>query len=241
MLIAYKGKQMRIFLIRHAQSFNNLVGPSERTHEPWITELGFKQVESLGRYLAARLNPHAARLRSDFANQRGYYFTRLFTSPMYRSLQTAQYLADSLRLIPEVWADIHEDGGIWLEGSPRFLSGMSSKEIMQLFPHCILDKRITENGWWNREKEGEDEAYGRALRVAQQLMLHSKSNEQIILVTHSGFLDKLIKALLRQPPTNEILHITQNTSITRLDFIEGQIRFCYLNKTDHLNKELDSE
>ena len=232
---------MRVFLIRHAQSYNNLVGTENRVHEPWITELGIQQIQSLSKYLAERLNPHAAHMRRDFTNKKGFYFTRLYTSPMYRALESAQYLATPLRLVPEIWVDLHEDGGIWLEGSPGILSGMSRIEIQQKFPGFILDERITESGWWKKPKESAEESNARASKVAKQLLSHSRSNEQIILVTHSGFIDQLLKVLLKQPFTNEILYVTQNTSISRLDITKNQIKLCYLNKSEHLNKELDSE
>ena len=102
---------MILYLIRHGQSANNLLaeqlneGPGQisfetymkqRVAEPPLTEIGEKQAKRLGTYI------------SDVA------ITRLYCSPMLRTMQTMQPVADALGCDPSVWLELHEHGGIFL-------------------------------------------------------------------------------------------------------------------------------
>ncbi|HLV36213.1 MAG TPA: histidine phosphatase family protein, partial [Spirillospora sp.] len=44
---------MEVYLIRHGQSVNNALGsPAGRSHDPELTEIGFRQAEILAAHLA---------------------------------------------------------------------------------------------------------------------------------------------------------------------------------------------
>lgn len=105
---------MELYLVRHAQATNNVVG-APFTYEPSLTPWGARQAKSLAQYLADNALPHLAkrtpRERLADEGRTGFAITHLYCSPMWRSLQTAEILAPLLKLTPEVWIDIHERGG----------------------------------------------------------------------------------------------------------------------------------
>ena len=109
---------MDLFIIRHGQSANNsLPDIRDREVDPPLTDLGERQAELLAEHLAS--GETHDRITADTGNTRyqmreGYGITALFTSPMYRSLQTVQPIAKSLGLAPKIWVDIHEEGGMYL-------------------------------------------------------------------------------------------------------------------------------
>ena len=74
---------MHVYLIRHAQSENNVL-TSDSLHrrkvDPDLTELGYRQREALAEFLATE---------ADLADQ-PFAISRLYTSAMYRSLLTTQ-------------------------------------------------------------------------------------------------------------------------------------------------------
>jgi 2,3-bisphosphoglycerate-dependent phosphoglycerate mutase/probable phosphoglycerate mutase len=119
---------MDLYIIRHAQSTNNAL-PAEvelrdRVCDPLLTELGYRQADHLAEHLAtgrdgwseaASADPEAGGRPSTAP----YGIKHLVCSPMQRALLTAQRVGRALGLRPEIWLDIHEHGGIYLDhGTP---------------------------------------------------------------------------------------------------------------------------
>src|SRR6266508_3621381 len=108
---------MKVFIIRHAQSTNNLLiettGFDEymarRDSEPPLTELGHRQAALVAEHLASAVHPER-RLEESV---HGYALTKLYCSPMLRTLQTARSISEATGLQPQVWTGIHEQGGIF--------------------------------------------------------------------------------------------------------------------------------
>ena len=176
-----------------------------------------------------------------YVNRTGFRFTRLFTSAMRRALQTAAPIGQAIGMQPEVWVDIHETGGVFLDyHEGRGLPGLKRAEMAEQFPTVRLSPEVTEDGWWNRQRETEEEWQERAARVATELRdRYAGTDEHIGLVTHGGFAAVLLYTLLGYtwPPTVIFLHL--NTAITRLDFTrDGTIVMQYFNRVEHLPSEL---
>jgi 2,3-bisphosphoglycerate-dependent phosphoglycerate mutase len=233
---------MRLYLIRHAQSTNNALGDErDRVRDPALTGLGERQAETLAEHLATGVELEPA---DHF--ERGYSITRLFCSPMVRSLQTAAPVARRLGLRPEVWTDIHEQGGIYLDaedGMSRIgYPGVTRAEIQASYPTYLLPEDISEGGWWNRGFEEWEDFQERAARVAEKLFKWAASDERLALITHGGFTDALLKALLQHTSRERpLFYYHYNTAITRLDFgHNGHLGIQYVNRVDHLAPELVS-
>lgn len=238
---------MEFYIIRHAQSYNNaLPDQRDRVADPPLTDLGHEQAAAVAQHLAAGAN---FELVSDTAiaeathleERHGYNLTRLYCSPMHRSLQTAKAIADVTGLTPEVWRDIHEHGGIYLEHTDERgitgYPGMTRPEIEAQFPGFVLDDSLTDTGWWTSGMEDITTAYGRAVRVAEQLhiMAADQPGERVAIVSHGTFIDALIKALFNQLPGRRLWYAHYNTAITRIDFRpSGRLLVRYINRVDHL-------
>ena len=93
------------------------------------------------------------------------------------------------------------------------------------------------------QPEDEDAAQYRALKVATGLRRRAESDERMALVSHAGFLDRLLKALLNQLPDvpRTVFYAHYNTAITRIDFDDyDRMRLHYLNRIEHLPADLRS-
>jgi 2,3-bisphosphoglycerate-dependent phosphoglycerate mutase len=237
---------MQLYIIRHAQSTNNALGDERfRDRDPALTELGERQAEILAEHLVTGIEREPALLERGDHPRSGYGITRLYCSPMWRSLQTARPVGRALRLQPRVWTDIHEQGGIYLDaedGRGRIgYPGKTRQEIEAAFSDYVLPDDITQHGWWNRGFEEKDDFYARATRVAGQLHAWAASDERIVLVTHGGFTDALLKALFGHLPSRHLFYFHHNTAITRLDFFDDKrLGIRYLNRVDHLPPDLVS-
>ena len=238
---------MLLYIIRHAQSTNNaLADASARVCDPPLTELGWRQAELLGQHLLAGVNLDplwSGDPASLHRNGHGYTIHRLFCSPMRRTLQTGDVIGRALGLTPEVWVDIHEEGGIWLDHGGEIgavgYPGMTRGEILAGFPGFILPQEITETGWWRSGREDAPAVRARAERVARTLRGWAKRDERIALVTHGAFTSYLLRALLEQPPSLPTFYHQDNTGMTLVRFWpDDALSLRYLNRVDHLPVEL---
>ena len=217
--------------------------------DPPITELGQRQAEILAQHLATGatqdLVPGAASGSARAVARRGYGITELYCSPMLRSLQTAHPIKEALGLMPQVWVDIHERGGMFLEhgegrGSVGY-PGMTRSEILAKYPDYQLPPRITEKGWWNRDREDPPTAAGRAIRVAEDLAAMSNTEERVAIISHGTFMNILFKALLDQLPGNHIYYRHNNAGISRISIQRGNAtEVIWLNRLDHLPSDMVS-
>jgi broad specificity phosphatase PhoE len=118
---------MQLYIIRHGQSSNNALADfSQRTFDPILTPLGQQQAEAVADYLASGRNLEqlvgATEEETGVKTEVGFHLTHLYCSAMYRALQTARPIGQAVGLNPEVWVDIHEGGGMYLDtrtGGPR--------------------------------------------------------------------------------------------------------------------------
>ena len=237
---------MELYIIRHGQSTNNvsmIYDAKDREADPPLTELGQKQAAKVADYLANATNfdQWIDRKAEEHENKKGFGLTRLYCSPMLRTLQTSLPIAKALNLHPQVWPDLHEHGGLHLDtGDERGIlgfPGLGRSAMMEQFPGYVLPETITESGWYDPSHGVEDiaGAMARAIRVASVLKTQATSQERIALVIHGTFADALIKALLNLLPNHEVYFLMYNTAITRIDFRQdGKTIPRYMNRVLHL-------
>lgn len=235
---------MELYIIRHAQSTNNvLTDQRDRVCDPHLTELGQRQAKILAQHLnnGTELQPPDG-MPSD--HHKGYGITHLYCSAMWRALQTAQPIGQALGLQPEVWIDLHEKGGIFLDHAEAGITGypgMTRQEILAEFPDYVLPEGITEQGWWNRGHEDWPTCHGRAIKVADELRKRVSDTGKVAIVSHGGFVDALLKALFNQLPGRHLFYFHYNTAISRIDFCsDSRLDFRYLNSVAHMPVDLIS-
>ncbi len=245
---------MELYIIRHAQSANNaLANQSDREQDPKLTELGRKQAELLARHLASEPHPEQRYMddpeKTGVETVRGYGINRLYCSAMHRSLETATAVGNEIGVQPEIWCDVHETGGIFLNhGGERGIvgyPGMTRSEIQAKFPAVEIGTEVSEKGWWDPSAGEEDWAIcqGRAIRVARTLwgMADRGETGPLALVSHAGFMEALFKALLNSLPAPGLTVYHFNTAITRVDLAPGrELHLRYLNRVPHLPQDLVS-
>jgi broad specificity phosphatase PhoE len=168
---------LRIYLIRHGQSANNVLAATSataynqrRTADAPLTELGKKQAEATGLFLKSTMNSQSVRL------------TQIYSSAMARALATSCHIAAPLGLSPRCWPDICEIGGIHdnvygPDGvtviGTKGVPGLSRTGVQEAFPAVRLpeDDSITEAGWWKHEiKETEEMGVERVRKVLRELV-----------------------------------------------------------------------
>lgn len=240
---------MELYIIRHGQCVNNANGEdlSKRHKDAPLTDLGHRQAEIVARHLAGSDYAETAFSYHSSQGERPHYgLTRLYCSAMHRALQTARPIGAALNIMPEVWVDIHEHGGIYLQdtdGKYTGYPGLTRREIAAEFAGYVLPEAVTDEGWWNRDAESHMALYDRALRVADQLNAWARegSKERIGIVTHGMFIDMLIKTLLDQIPNNRVYYHHYNTAITRIDMSRhGDIDIRFVNRIAHLSPDMVS-
>jgi len=220
---------MRLILIRHAQSANNALPECERVEDPAITEIGHEQARALADSLVS------AKL------------TRIITSPFRRSLQTTHYVARRLRLVPEVWIDLHEQGGCYSgheAGCYQGRPGMTRQQIAAEFPQYIVESTIDGQGWWKCQPyESEELARKRAQRLLRRtIATFGETNECIAYVMHGDFKRIFLNEMFSESAltwnSNGHSVVLYNTGVTQIVAREERFHVEALNDVEHLIAEL---
>lgn len=243
----------RLYLIRHAQSTNNQTWDGTPFHpgrepDPDITDTGHRQAQSLAQHLA---HPQAEPRQIPFAevDEADFGLTHVYCSLMTRSIATAGYVAEACGLALEALPDIFEQHGIYQaheNGTREGLPGPGRDYFEQRFPGLVLPEAMNGDGWWSRPYE-EEAAFVERVKevVAAARERLAESNDCVAMITHGDFIDQFVNELMSVGRhrhnyenhwiANWTLH---NTSITRIDFVDGAHNVVYLNRIDHLPNPL---
>jgi 2,3-bisphosphoglycerate-dependent phosphoglycerate mutase len=222
---------MQFFFIRHGQSSNNLLyattgSDQGRDCDPELTGTGLRQAELLADYLwKEHLN-----------------LTHLYSSLMVRTLSTGAVVANRLGLPLVAWTDLHEEGGIYLvneQGKPVGQPGKGRLYFGEEFPGLVLPGNLDASGWWNRPYEAMEERPARGRRFLLDLLTrHAGTDHRVAVVSHGGFYNLFLSALLNLPRNRSIWFEINNTGITRIDFHADKTVFIYHNRLDFLPRDL---
>jgi 2,3-bisphosphoglycerate-dependent phosphoglycerate mutase len=238
---------MQLYFIRHGQSENNALWMRTGSHEgrsedPGLTEVGRQQSELLAQFLR-RADPNLATNGSDIQNVAGFGITHLYTSLMVRAVETGTIIARALDLPMVAWVALHEYGGIYLrdkETNERVgLPGRNRAYFEAHYPDLVLPDSLGEAGWWNRPYEEPEQRLPRAKRFLHDLLeKHGHTDDRAAVVSHGGFYNYLLAALLNLPGREGHWFVMNNAAISRIDFHEDEIWLVYLNRADFLPKDL---
>jgi len=239
---------MQLYFIRHGQSENNQLWAETgsvdgRSDDPELTDAGRLQVEKLAQLLSRPGGPSALPAEYDGQNVTGFHITHLYCSLMLRAIETATILARALELSPAAWEDVHEVGGIhWQEegaDEPVGQAGKNRAYFEEHYPHLQLPSSLGEEGWWNRPYEPREARPRRAARFLRDLLArHGESGDRVGVVSHGGFYNHLMRAILGLPDEGELWFGMNNTGVTRIDSTPQDIVVQYTNRVDHLPPEL---
>lgn len=245
---------MQVYMIRHCQSENNamwdkLDNSTGRVDDPLLTEIGRKQAEHLGRFVAFS-DPDISLHGNDHHNRRGFGITHLYCSLMERAVQTGAAIAATTHVPLVAWEEIHETGGIFLTdpetGQHNGLPGKNRAYFEAHYPDLVLPDSMNAAGWWNRSFEEKPAIKLRAQTVVRQLWeRHGGTDDCVAVVTHGAFSQAILMQLLGLPyPLDEadlerpVWFRFNNGAITRIDFYEAYAMVAYINRVDYLPSEL---
>ncbi len=196
---------MLLYLVRHGQSLFNAEKRIQGQTDVALSPFGFKQSAAL-----------AAAFRS-------LAIDAIYASPLRRAMQTAEPIADVLRLkvqtddrLKEINAGIFQ-GVLWSEIEHRW-PDLATRWLAQDpdFEIPVGESR--------RELAQRGRAAFDAIRAA--------GHRQAIVVAHGGVLAGALKSLLGIPAENNPFSF-YNASISRLAW-NGRIKLLTLNQLDHL-------
>jgi 2,3-bisphosphoglycerate-dependent phosphoglycerate mutase len=240
---------LQFYFIRHGQSLNNEKYAREGTQfdrhpDPPMTDLGVRQTEALAEFLSrARDASLSDRIEAQAAYDFG--FTHLYCSLMVRAVQTGSIISRALELPLVAWPETHERGGIYHtepdSGEPVGLPGNSRKFLQEHFPELQLPTELGPEGWWGRPYESREQSRLRAQLVIDRLVeRHGPSKDRVALVSHGGFFQEVMAAVLGIPTFGDHWLMQHNTGMARLDFSKGEFVLQYLNRLDWLTPDLIS-
>ena len=240
---------LQLYFIRHGQSTNNAYWQetdrdnylSGREADPDLTDKGREQVKYLADHVARPYTSEAF----DPQNRNGFGLTHLYCSLMIRAIKTGQAIAEKTGLDLVAMPEVHETGGMFVgevrEGEAVFqgIPGPGRSFFETHFPNLIIPEDLSEEGWWNREKEDREEYQQRAHRVIQQLLeAHQGEEHRVGVVMHGGIFARIITGLF-DVQAEDYWFLMNNCAITRVDVEEdGHVRLVYLNNVDFLPDDL---
>lgn len=243
---------MRLYLIRHAQSANNVAysaGDYHKKHvaDPEITSQGHKQARLVGQHFASETGEPRQPLSS--VGESRFGLTHLYCSLMTRTILTAGYIAEACGLSLQAHPDIFERKGLYLYGHAGERMGVEGPNRAYFngrFPQLQLPDSVGDVGWYNRPVETDEVFVQRVKRaVADITQRHRDTDDCVGLVVHGDFIDQFLNELLNVPrrPKNyasewEANWAFHNTSISRIDFASDSPIVIYLNRIDHLPSNL---
>lgn len=240
---------LQIYFIRHGQSTNNAYWQesgrdnylSGREADPDLTDAGVKQAEILADHLA---KPFTAE-EFDPQNRHGYGLTHLYCSLMIRAVKTGQAIAEKTGLDLVAMPEVHETGGMFVgemqdgeavfEGRP----GPGRSFFETHFPNLVIPQNLSEEGWWNREKEPREAYQERAYRIIERLLeAHQGKDHRVGIVMHGGIFARILTGLLDIQAEDYWL-LMNNCAITRVDVKDNdRVMLVYMNKVDFLPDDL---
>ena len=239
---------LELYFIRHGQSDNNVIAIendaeylSQRFIDPELTPIGEEQAQVVGETLAQPFtqgvyNPH---------NRFGFGLTHLYCSLMIRAVSTGTAISEKTNVPLVAWPELHETGGLFdvkmVYGEP-FLTGKSGPSrsyFESRFPNLILPDELTEDGWYNRDKETREHYFKRGQAIVDRILAeHGGTNHRIGFVMHAGIFAYIFTAFFQVKAENYWVS-SHNCSINRIDVLpEGRVQLRYSNKVDYFPDHL---
>ena len=238
---------MKLFFVRHGQSENNALWTNTRSNlnrvsDPQLTDVGRKQAEAAADFLYSQL-----RMDDPKTNDQSFKYegeeVRIYCSLMDRAIQTGSIISQKLSLPLKAHLDIHENGGLYSEdplttertGAP----GRNPKELQSTYPDLILPEGINLDGWWNRPFEERETRRVRAKRVLNEFKdRYGNSDAILIVITHGGFYNYLLRAAFELRDDTEIWFDLFNAAITLVEISEDFVNLIYCNRFDFIPREI---
>ncbi len=239
----------QLYFIRHGQSTNNVIMDQnnhddymlERTTDPNLTPIGEEQAQLTGKTLA---QPFTAS-EFDPQNRAGFGLTHLYCSLMVRAVRTGLAISQATNLPLVACPELHETGGLFdvkmVDGERVFIGqpGPGRSYFQSQFPQLILPDDLSDDGWYNQDKETREQYNQRAQTIIDRLIIeHGETDHRVGIVMHGGIFARLLTAFFNIQ-AERYWFLMNNCAISRVDISEdGFVMLAYMNKVDHLPDHL---
>ena len=238
---------MRLLFVRHGQSENNALWARtqsniDRVSDPPLTPVGKLQIEATAQFLKTNLNSNSYENADPLLASENSEI-HIYCSLMERAIQSGLIIAKALSLPLFAHLDIHENGGLYLEdhltserlGEP----GRGQDEFKNAYPELILPEEMPFSGWWNRPYEERETRRIRARKVIEDLKTRfGSSNSTVIIISHGGFYNYLLRALLALKDDTEAWFDFYNGALTVLEFTSEYLHIACSNRFDFIPENL---
>ena len=195
MEIIYGGIIMRIFIVRHGESYSNVQGRIMSTTDLPLTEKGIKQAETAKIYIQKILCSSS--------------FNQVFSSPLLRAKQTAAIICGNEK-------SINISDGL-SEMNLGKLEGLTWEERIALYPEINLENSLSKA--MLPEGETFEDVFLRCKRFIQNNIKRKSLNENILIVSHGITIRIFINCLLGKPKhCVNFLNWSDNTAISEIDW-----------------------
>jgi len=196
---------MLLYCLRHGESAFNAEGRVQGQLDVPLSEFGLRQ---------------SATLAGAFVGQP---IEAIYCSPLKRALQTAQPIADALRLpiqtddrLKEIHAGVFQ-GLVW-------------SEIVAQYPAESVRWKNQEFDFTIPGGESRRQLVDRGVSIFREI--REQGHRQVVIVSHGGLLAAALKGLLQIPPALNPFRF-YNTALTKLEW-EAQLKILYVNQLEHL-------
>ncbi len=192
---------MKIYLIRHSESQDDLINCYGGASDWDLTENGAKKVE---------------KFRSTFEK---FGVQKIYVSPLKRAYKTAEILNKKNGCPIEKVFELHETNHY------GYLTGLEKNLAKELFAYLLERPEYQNASYYNRKcmpgGETADELDKRAKKVMKYILKASKGLDTIAIVTHGGVLRSIFQAVLKDK--RKILDI-KDVACAELDFEKGKFK-----------------
>lgn len=183
---------MHLIIVRHGQSTGN-VSTDDIPDGP-LTPLGERQARETADRLA------------------GSGITHVLCSPLLRALATASAIAAAAGVQRvDVWPELQEH-------RHSLHRGFGRAELLRNFPNAVFPDSVEAEGW-DHGGETYESAIERGIDAIAALRERHGPRDVVAVVSHGGFANYLLRALLHVPPANRVWFVLNNCSISRVRFV----------------------
>lgn len=204
----------RLYLIRHGQSAGNAEGRFGGHSPTPLSELGKSQAEAAAKFLVQEK------------------IDRIYSSDLFRAVQTAQPLADSLKL-PIIQTNAFRERNVGV------LEGLTFNESKEQHPkdyYALINRNI-------QHVITKGESYRHLLRrstAALREIFHTHDGEKVVIYSHTGaicYMTLYLMGAINRYTKHTPWLVTSNCGINRFEVRgRGNVRVLALNDTRHLQQ-----
>jgi probable phosphoglycerate mutase len=197
----------RLTVIRHGETEWNMKGKQQGHDDSPLTETGIKQAEAIARHLEPE-------------------FDCIITSDLGRAFRTAEIIGEALGL------DIIKEPGL-RERHLGIMQGLTMEEFRNEHPEKYAAFRSGDTSYVIPGGESIEQRYSRVVKSFRDIAA-AYTGKNILIVTHGGSLDSLIRFVLSIPLSSKRCFSLINGSINRFTVTEGTWRLESWGETGHL-------